>query len=171
MNVIPRARGPTRSRDSALGQQHHMTDLAKLVGHTIWANDAWIRFIEAHCPDDTAIRERISHVLLGERVWFQRIAGEQPDRDIWTVMSVAALHTMQEAHRATYMRLLSGDTARSVTYRRFTGEAYRSPVSDILMHLGVHGAHHRGQLATLASARGLKPVNTDFVQFCLTHRV
>jgi uncharacterized damage-inducible protein DinB len=54
---------------------------------------------------------------------------------------------------------------------RFTGEKYRSPISDILVHLSHHGAHHRGQMAMHISAEGVTPINTDFIQFCLVNRL
>jgi uncharacterized damage-inducible protein DinB len=51
--------------------------------------------------------------------------------------------------------------------RDLLGEQYQSPISDILLHLTLHGAHHRGQMATYASDAGKSPINTDYVQYCL----
>jgi hypothetical protein len=65
----------------------------------------------------------------------------------------------------------TGNLERVIAYKRFTGEEYQSPVADILLHLALHGAHHRGQMATYVSSKGAKPFNTDFVQFCLLHGV
>lgn len=148
-----------------------MSDLTTVVRYGIWANATWIRFIGEHCPTDEELLRLTSHVLLGERAWFRRIAGEEPEREIWRVMTVPNLLEMHEAHRAIYLALLEGDLARVIAYTRFTGEEYRSPVSDILLHLSLHGAHHRGQMATAASARGLTPVKADFIQYCVTHGI
>ena len=68
-------------------------------------------------------------------------------------------------------RMLTENLTRVVDYTRFTGEKYRSPISDVLVHLSHHGAHHRGQMATHISAQGITPINTDFIQFCLTNRL
>jgi uncharacterized damage-inducible protein DinB len=135
----------------------------------MWANETWIRFIAANCPSDEYLLKRISHILLGEEAWFQRLSGEEPDRDIWKVMAISGLLELQGEHRGVYANLLGGDLDRIIAYRRFTGEVYQSPVADILLHLVLHGAHHRGQMSTDASAKGMKPTNTDFVQFCLVH--
>jgi DinB family protein len=51
------------------------------------------------------------------------------------------------------------------------GEEYQSPVSDILLHLSLHGTHHRGQMATYVSGKGAKPINTDYIQYCLSNRL
>lgn len=82
-------------------------------------------------------------------------------------MTVSELRELLHHHRVIYDGLLAGDLARVVAYRRFTGEEYQSSVADVLLHLALHGAHHRGQLATHVSSRGVTPLNTDFVQFCL----
>jgi uncharacterized damage-inducible protein DinB len=74
-------------------------------------------------------------------------------------------------HCDVYESLLRSDLSRVVDYTRFTGEKYRSPISDILVHLSHHGAHHRAQMATHISAQGVTPINTDFIQFCLVNRL
>jgi uncharacterized damage-inducible protein DinB len=147
-----------------------MTCLEKLIDHCLWANEAWIAFIAEHAASDEYARTRMSHILLGEQAWFQRIAGEVPDREIWKTLDPPTLREMHARHRDRYRQLLGGDLERVVAYTRFTGERYQSPIADILLHLVTHGAHHRGQLATHMSGTGLKPIVTDFVQFCLATR-
>ena len=107
----------------------------------------------------------MSHILLGEQAWFQRIAGEEPDREIWKTLHVPELRAMHDKHSGIYENVLR-ETNRVIAYRRFTGEAYQSPVADIFLHLILHGTHHRGQMATYASSKGVKPIVTDFIQFC-----
>jgi uncharacterized damage-inducible protein DinB len=146
-----------------------MSELPKLLHHCSWANEMWIHFVSGTCPSDEYFVRRLSHILHGERAWLQRVAGEEPDRDVWALMTIPRLVEVLAHHRTVITRLLGEDLGRIVSYRRFTGEAYQSPISDILLHLVLHGAHHRGQIATHASAQGLRPMNTDFVQFCLVH--
>jgi uncharacterized damage-inducible protein DinB len=148
-----------------------MSDLPKLLHHSSWANEAWIRFVSDACPSDEYLVTRLSHILHGERAWLRRVAGEEPDRDIWSPMTIPHLLEVHGDHRTVIARLLGEDLGRVVSYRRFTGEAYQSSVNDILLHLVLHGSHHRGQMATHASAQGLRPINTDFIQFCLIHGI
>jgi hypothetical protein len=101
-----------------------MNSLTKLVEHCVWANDSWIHLIaEQAAPDEYAVR-RISHILLGEQAWFQRIEGDEPDRDIWRALSLPALREMHGRHRNLYSDLLRSDIDRIVAYTRFTGEQY-----------------------------------------------
>jgi uncharacterized damage-inducible protein DinB len=148
-----------------------MNALPKLVAHCEWANNAWRDFIEARAASDDWLRQRISHIMLGERAWFQRIHGKEPGREIWRQLSFSELGQLAEEHHRVYADLLTQDLTRMIAFQRFTGEMYESPIADILLHLTLHGAHHRGQMATHASAVGLTPINTDFVQYCRIHRV
>ena len=143
-----------------------MTHLTKLIDHCMWANEAWIGFVEDNFGSDDYLLTRMSHILLGQQAWFQRIAGEEPDRQVWKTMRVPELRALHEKHSGIYESVLC-ETNRVVAYRRFTGEEYQSPVADILLHLTLHGTHHRGQMSTYASGKGVKPIITDFIQFCL----
>ena len=150
-----------------------MTHLAKLTEHSLWANELWLGFIESNFPDDEFLLKRMGHILLGEQAWFRRIAGEEPDRNIWRLMTVPELREMHRLHRVVYGGLLAGGNEsleRTLDYKRFTGEEYRSPVTDILLHLSTHGMHHRGQMATYVSSKGVPPINTDFIQFCIVNK-
>ena len=154
------------------GEQSNPThSIRQLTEYSCWANGAWIDFIEKNRPSDQFLLERISHILSGEDVWFRRIARLPVDANVWSVLTFDQMRERLAQHRDVYDSLLSGDVARVVDYTRFTGEKYRSPISDILVHLSHHGAHHRGQMATHISAQGLKPINTDFIQFCFVGRV
>jgi uncharacterized damage-inducible protein DinB len=142
--------------------------LSKLIDHCVWANEQWIGFLAQNFSSDDFLLKLMAHILLGERAWFQRLAGDEPDRDIWRLLSVPELHDLLRRHRMIYDDLLAKNLLRVIAYRRFTGEAYQSSVHDILLHVTLHGAHHRGQMAKHVSIKGMKPINTDFVQFCLT---
>jgi uncharacterized damage-inducible protein DinB len=148
-----------------------MNDLQKLTRYSLWANGSWIDFIEQQRPSDDFLVKRMSHILLGEDAWFRRIAADPVDRDVWKALTFGEMRERLAHHRGAYDKLLAGDTARVINYRRFTGEMYQSPISDVLVHLSHHGAHHRGQMATHISAQGVTPVNTDFIQFCLVNRL
>ena len=139
------------------------------MAHCVWANRTWLCFVADQAPSDEWLRRRLSHILLGERAWFQRIRGEEPGREIWSLLTIPQLEDLSAAHEQIFTGLLDGDVGRVVPFQRFTGERYQSPVGDILLHLTLHGAHHRGQMAAYASAAGIAPVNTDLIEYCRVH--
>lgn len=144
-----------------------MTHIERLVRHGSWANQRWIDQLESLADGDEYLVRLVSHLLLAERVWFQRIRGEAPDGNIWNLLPITDIQTLQARHTNDYAEILLGDIERVVAYRRFSGEQHQSPVSDIVLHLCTHGAHHRGQMATYASGRGLEFPKTDFINFCV----
>jgi len=145
--------------------------IRQLTEYSCWANGAWIDFIEKARPGDEFLVKRMSHILLGEDAWFRRIEGNTVDPNVWLVLAFDQMRERLSKHRDIYDSLLQNGLSRVVGYTRFTGEKYRSPISDILVHLSHHGAHHRGQMATHISAQGVTPINTDFIQFCLVNRL
>jgi uncharacterized damage-inducible protein DinB len=154
------------------GEKSDATDCIKrLTEYSCWANEAWINFIERVGPADEFLVKRMSHILLGEDAWFGRMAGVGADPNVWSVLTFAQMRERLAQHCDVYDSLLRSDLSRVVDYTRFTGEKYRSPISDILVHLSHHGAHHRAQMATHISAQGVTPINTDFIQFCLVNRL
>ena len=50
-----------------------------------------------------------------------------------------------------------------MSYRNSKGEAWSSRKEDILMHVIMHSAYHRGQVATAMRAAGSTPAYTDFI--------
>jgi len=154
------------------GEQSEPTHyITRLTAYSCWANAAWIEFIEKARPTDDFLVKRMSHILLGEDAWFARIAAGVVDPHVWSLLTFDQMRERLAQHRDVYDSLLRSDLSRVVGYVRFTGEKYRSPISDILVHLSHHGAHHRGQMATHISAQGETPINTDFMQFCLVNRL
>jgi uncharacterized damage-inducible protein DinB len=148
-----------------------MAQLAKLIDHCLWANEKWIRFIAEDCPTDEYLLTRLSHILLGEEAWFDRIRDKEPNRNIWAAIPLSSISEKLSQNRDLYKKLLEENLERVIRYKRFTGEEYESPVSDILLHLTLHGTQHRGQMATYVSSKGMKPINTDFIQYCLLNRL
>jgi uncharacterized damage-inducible protein DinB len=50
-----------------------------------------------------------------------------------------------------------------VSYKNSKGEPWSSAEEDVLMHVVMHSAYHRGQIATDMRANGFTPAYTDFI--------
>jgi len=59
----------------------------------------------------------------------------------------------------------SSDVARAIDYRNSAGQAFRSTVEDILLHVALHGTYHRGQIALVIRGGGGEPASTDYIAF------
>jgi uncharacterized damage-inducible protein DinB len=56
-----------------------------------------------------------------------------------------------------------GALSQSVSYTNSKGEAWSSTVQEILTHLVIHSAYHRGQIASDLRAAGQEPAYTDYI--------
>jgi len=52
-----------------------------------------------------------------------------------------------------------------VTYRNSIGDEYTNSPADILIHVALHGAYHRGQIAAAVRAGGDTPATTDYIAY------
>ena len=52
-----------------------------------------------------------------------------------------------------------------ISYRNFRGDELTNSVIDLLTHVVVHGAYHRGQIAKSLGRAGVAAVNTDYITF------
>ena len=110
---------------------------------------------------------RFAHVLGTEWLWLSRIRGEEKPMAVWPELSPAGAGREIAKLEAAYAAALSGlspeGLARGVAYRNSKGEPWESTVDDILEHVVIHSAHHRGQIVADLRAAGLEPPYIDFI--------
>jgi uncharacterized damage-inducible protein DinB len=147
-----------------------MTDhLKRLVGHLAWADGETLAALRgAASPPERAVK-LYAHVLTAEHVWLSRLK-QQPSRlPVWPDMDLAACQALARENAADYAAyvesLTPGDAAREVDYRNSAGDAFRSAIGDVLLHVCLHGSYHRGQVAMLLRDSGAEPRATDYIAF------
>jgi len=146
-------------------------DLLRLVDHSLWANRLWIEHVHSRPDPGARPRELLAHIVLGECVWFERVAREPKTRETFPVLTKEELLRRLEENGRTYRRLIDAKLDEVVEFRRDSGEEYHASVRDIVLHLLTHGYHHRGQLAAhYAAARESYP-NTDHIKFLMENRL
>lgn len=59
--------------------------------------------------------------------------------------------------------LAPDDLAKTVSYKNSKGEPWTSTVEDVVTHVLLHSAYHRGQIASFMRANGDTPAYTDFI--------
>jgi uncharacterized damage-inducible protein DinB len=59
--------------------------------------------------------------------------------------------------------LSSTGLSQKISYKNSKGEPWSSTVEDVLTHVTLHSAYHRGQIASLMRASGQAPASTDFI--------
>lgn len=142
--------------------------LERLVRHLAWADARILRLLNdspgARRPE---VMRLYSHVLGAERVWLLRTQGaDAAGQPVWPSLALVEMNAMAAANAVGYTRLLAqADPGAEVAYTNTQGAAFRTRVDDILLHVAMHGAYHRGQIAAALRAAGEEPVNTDYITF------
>jgi uncharacterized damage-inducible protein DinB len=141
--------------------------LQRLFSYDEWANHevlAGLRSAQNRAPRSL---RWMAHILAAEEVWLTRLRHDGTKPAVWPERAlddcdkVAA--SLGEAWHDLLRSASEEDLARPVDYTNSKGEAFSSSVGDILMHVAMHSAYHRGQIASDMRAAGLEPAYTDFI--------
>jgi uncharacterized damage-inducible protein DinB len=138
--------------------------LKDLPDYTIWANLKTLEMLRK-CPSDEAAAI-FAHLLGAQTVWADRIDAvpqSAPIRPDWDLETSAA-HIVPSAGR--YRAFIADvGTERAVTYKNSMGETYTLSLDEILVHVFVHGAYHRGQISQIVRDKGGELIDTDYFLF------
>jgi len=110
---------------------------------------------------------RMAHILSAERLWLERLLQEKQTLPVWPQSSMEQCEHEVEDVARRWSEHLAGMKAehleQPVSYRNSKGEPWSSKVGDILIHVVMHSAYHRGQIASDMRAAGCTPAYTDFI--------
>jgi len=144
--------------------------LARLFQHLEWADRGLLAsFEQAGDPPPEALK-LLAHLLAAEHIWLARIQAEGPPaHPVWPALAFPECRALADRNRQGYRALLDSLTASQldapVAYRDSRGNPFSTGLGDILLHVALHGAHHRGQIAALLRAAGRTPASTDYILF------
>jgi uncharacterized damage-inducible protein DinB len=149
----------------------HAKDFLRMFTYDDWANRECLAAMRAASLLPAETIGRMAHILSAEKLWLERILKQPQSLPVWpnsTIDDCAALaDEMSLAWRNYLARVANpfapGSLDDKVEYRNSKGELWRSRVEDILLHVLLHSAYHRGQIALQMRASGLTPAYTDFI--------
>ena len=135
-----------------------------------FAYHAWAtaRLADMLTDDDrhAEARRLLSHAVAADEVWLRRLNGRpSDDLPIWPERSAEAVRTSAQESVMDYRVYLSGRKTLdgTITYRNSKGTRFETGVADVLDHILLHGAYHRGQVAAALRAAGGDPPSTDYI--------
>ena len=139
----------------------------QLFRYDEWANGEVLgSFRRAGVPPARSLK-LLAHVLGTEYVWLSRIKTEKSPLAVWPELNIAQCEEhAQELGRiwSNYLDLLGkAGFEKNVAYQNTKGESWSNSVEDILTHVIMHSAYHRGQIASDMRAAGYTPAYTDFI--------
>jgi uncharacterized damage-inducible protein DinB len=115
-----------------------------------------------------SIHGTLNHILVGDRIWMARFAGQAvPSTGLDAILyaDFAALRVAREAEDARIeafaAALQPAALAGSIRYVNHAGLPYDDPVPLLLAHVFNHQTHHRGQVHDLLSQTDVAPPSLD----------
>jgi uncharacterized damage-inducible protein DinB len=141
--------------------------LRKLYVYDHWANREVTRALQAALQPPARSVRLMAHVAGTEWTWHSRILPESKKVAVWPELTVEQIlqevDELQPAWASYLGKLTPPRLAETAAYTNSKGEHFSSQLGDILMHVVIHSAYHRGQIAADMRASGLEPVYTDFI--------
>jgi uncharacterized damage-inducible protein DinB len=137
----------------------------QLVGYDEWANREIIASFRASQPTARSLRW-LAHIVGAEHLWLARVRQKAAPFAVWPELTVDQCEIEVRKLMELWNELLaerSNPLDRLVAYKNSKGESYQSLVRDILTHVFMHSAYHRGQIASEMRASGQVPAYTDFI--------
>lgn len=141
--------------------------LRKQFTYNGWANREVLAAIRAAEAGDGRSVQLMSHILAAERVWLERLQQVPQSVPVWpnadlSACDVDAADLQQRWHE--YLDLATaGDLLQTISYKNTKGEPWTSAIIDVLTHVIMHSAYHRGQIASHMREIGQIPAYTDFI--------
>ena len=116
---------------------------------------------------------RMGHILSAEKLWLERIRRVPQSMAVWPSSTFEECDALADEMASAWKDYLAGLSAggllsdsgldEMVEYKNSKGELWSSRIGDVLTHVLMHSAYHRGQIALEMRAAGMEPAYTDFI--------
>ena len=139
----------------------------RLFAYDNWANREVLAAAKSAQGPEQSLK-LLAHILSAERLWLERLLQKAQTYPVWPEFTVeqcdSELQELAERWRVYLAGLGEHGLAETIQYKNTKGETWTSATQDILMHVVMHSAYHRGQIASKMRAAGFTPAYTDFIQ-------
>jgi uncharacterized damage-inducible protein DinB len=140
--------------------------IRRLFVYDDWANQEVLGSIRVAGSPARPLK-LMSHILSAERLWLERMKEQGQTFPVWPDFSLQQCEEQAAELSLLWKEFLSlanePDLSVPVTYKNTKGEGFTSQKEDVLLHVIMHSAYHRGQIAADMRAAGFTPAYTDFI--------
>jgi len=119
---------------------------------------------------DKSVLGTLTHVFGADRIWLARIEGTPPEVPRGYELARLASEWLELHGRwhAWASRLTPESIEATLSYRDLKGNAWVSPIWQVVFHVVNHGTHHRGQVAGFLRSMGHAPPPLDLIAYYRT---
>jgi uncharacterized damage-inducible protein DinB len=145
------------------------THIERMLRAMSWADQKTLEALIEHPHAQGEALPLLAHLLAAEHIWLARLRSQETTQPVWPQLEMNECKRLADDNAAGYATYVGslGESALDVAirYRNTKGEEFVNSAIDILTHVVIHGAYHRGQIAKALGRSGVPAVNTDFITF------
>ncbi|HLN27457.1 MAG TPA: DinB family protein [Gemmataceae bacterium] len=141
--------------------------LRRSFAYNAWANQetlASLKQVEALPPKALG---RLGHLVGAEYLWLSRLDSARKRLAVWPELTLAECQAefaaLGQEWQSYLNKLTAPQLSEQIRYTNSKGEPWTSRVEDVLTHVLLHAAYHRGQIAADLGGSGHTPAYTDFI--------
>jgi uncharacterized damage-inducible protein DinB len=146
-----------------------LDQLRRLWRHSVWADAQLLEALRKSSVPSVAALHEYAHVLAAEEVWLARLEGRSPRVEVWPTLALNEAASLSDQVRDGFDRFLSqlndAQLGTPVGYVNSAGQAFMTPIADIVLHVALHGQYHRGKVNLLLRQAGEPMAPTDYIAF------
>ena len=139
----------------------------QLIRYDGWANQEVIASFRRSGTAPARSQRWMAHIIAAEHVWLARLLHREAPFPVWPELSVDRCEDEASLLVPAWQEYLTrgrpGALDERISYKNSKGEPWDSLVRDILSHVFLHSAYHRGQIAADMRQAGHEPAYTDFI--------
>ncbi|HEY4904247.1 MAG TPA: DinB family protein [Candidatus Sulfotelmatobacter sp.] len=141
--------------------------LRRQFAYNAWANREVMAAMRESGDERPQLLRLMAHIMSAESLWLERLKGEPQSMQVWPDLDLDQCEThatkLSELW-VEYLRQMSATgLSEKISYRNSKGESWSNTVQDVLTHVVMHSAYHRGQIASMMRAAGQTPAYIDFI--------
>jgi uncharacterized damage-inducible protein DinB len=144
-----------------------VSHLQRLFAYDEWANLEVLSAIRSTSPLPKRSLGLLAHIFSAERIWLERLHAQKQSLPVWPELTAEQCEAQSTELPALWKKYLSAATEDTLSdllrYQNSKGETWESRREDVLLHVVMHSAYHRGQIAGDMRAAGVTPAYTDFI--------
>lgn len=142
--------------------------LKNLTEYMKWANYRTLDSLKKN-PINSAV-ELFGHIVTTEEIYFKRISEKDlSSQFFWPTLTIDGIEDLIRLNYENFISFVNNrsdeDLLQTVNYQDSKGTDHRTAINEMIIHLAMHGEHHRGQIARIVREAGGEPPVTDYIYF------
>jgi len=139
--------------------------LRRQFAYDAWANREVLGKIRCLDREDARSLQLMLHIVAAERLWLDRLKQLPQSVPVWPKFDLVWCESELAKLESDWPEYLekTSDLSREISYKNSKGETFTNSVVDVLSHVIMHSAYHRGQIASHMRETGQTPAYTDFI--------